>query len=167
MVACVGLMGTASMRGVEAAAAVSVEFSGVTTSLTPTQLVGGSGTYTFTTASSTPQGIPGFCFAVVAQTVGGTCTLDASGTYQNFICGTGFTGNAPLGATDVATVTVAGILGGASFTFNYGITFVGGIGTIEGDFAGTPVTGWVQITPVGGSCPSSVTEWSATGQVNF
>ena len=157
--------GTASITEVQAATVASVTFTATTTSLTSGV---SNGVYSFSTGARAVLGASNACATVVAQPIAGTCQFVGSGSFNLTACMTGFLGNAPFGSTDTGTLTVNGIAGGsASFTFNYGAVIVGGIGIFEGTYFGTPITGWVDITPVGGNCLTGVTAWQLTGQVNF
>jgi hypothetical protein len=107
---------------------------GHTTGLTPVQLLGGSGSYSFSSDVcvfvSTDAFPPEF----------GTCGTTSSGTYSNIVCGTG-------SASGSATFTEAD---GGSDTFSYTITFVAGVGVLQGG-----ATGVVVIIPTGLGAPSS------------
>jgi len=113
---------------------------GHTTTLTPVQLQGGTGSYSFASDA---------CAAVSSDDVppAETCTISASGTYVNIVCGTGT-------APGTATVVEAD---GSSDTFGYSLTFVAGIGVVTGP--GTPPSvppvGVVVIVGTGVGAPSS------------
>lgn len=126
----------------------NVTFTGATGSLVPpVQAVGGGGSFTF--ASKT-------CEAVDTDHGPQACTITASGTYTNIVCGTGT-------ANGTATVTSAG----ETETISFSITFVGGQGKLTGTTSdGDAANGYVNITPTGGNCASGVTQFTASGEVN-
>lgn len=98
-------------------------FAGGTTTLAgPVYLVGGSGTYSF--ASWT-------CVAVSSDGVAeaGPCMVASSGTYTNYVCGTG-------PAQGTTTVTEAD---GSSDNFSTSIQFVAGLGVMTGGGTGVLV----------------------------
>jgi len=152
-----------------AAGAEVVAFQGATTSLTPVQLVGGTGSYAFSTAA--PVGCKVFAELNTSdlndEEVAESCTVSAAGGYNNIVCGTGTTGGFP-GTGDTATLSGEPEGTGAGFdtTINYGILFVGSVGVIvgtsSGEDAGGHVVGVVQIAPTGGNCVSGVTQFTAT-----
>ena len=146
-----------------AAAPLTAVFGGNTTALTPMPTVGGSGAYTFSSATPSPQGVPGFCVGTVAVATNILCTLTLSGTWQQVVCGTGVTGGGPLAQTDTGFVD----FGSAGFGFRYSITYVDFVGILIGNAAGAPVFGWVVLTPTGGNCTTGVTNLTATGQLAF
>jgi hypothetical protein len=134
----------------------------------------GSGTYTFPAGTCSVPVIGPVANTCTYASVGvdagdptGSCTIQASGSYINIVCGTGVTGvsTAPPGAlTDTATVNAEG----ASINLNYSIAFVAGLGVIVGTASGgdeSPgvVVGIVQITPTIGNCVTPVTQFLATG----
>lgn len=162
----------------DTAVAGAIVFSGTTQNLTPVQLVGGSGTYGFSSAQASPQGLPGFCAAagvdsgpsvyagVSIDPRGSGCSTNAGGSYANVVCGTGTTGSTTLGVAegDSATITASEIVpAGATLTetFSYGIVFAAGVGVIHSLSA--PGAGVVEIAPTGGSCATGVTAFTATG----
>jgi len=165
--AAVGL----SMMPVAAAGAQALAVQGTVTGVN-VQLVGGSGSYAFNYGSAPVTGAP-LC-QVVAEVgtddlgpeVAGSCSLNASGTYANIICGTGTTGGGALnGASDTATLS-GEPEGGTFTTISYGITFVASVGVVLGTATGGEDSGTlggvVQITPASGNCVSGVTSFTAT-----
>ena len=143
-----------------------VAFRACTTSLTPIQPVGGSGSYGLSTNSGSCGGAPTLCAGggtdgTVAPPA--TCALSASGTYLNLVCGTGTTGGFP-GTADSATLT----LGTSSATLSYGMVFIDGVGLLSGTTTapdGTPgvVEGAVLLTPTSGNCVTPVSALAVSG----
>jgi hypothetical protein len=119
-------------------------FVGHTTGLTPVQATGGTGSYSF---------VSDVCAGVSLDATppeAGTCSITSSGTYSNIVCGTG-------SASGSATATEN--VDGAADTFSYTITFVAGVGVIQGG-----ATGVVLIVPTGLGAPSScVTAFTPVG----
>lgn len=159
-----------------AATVGAVVFQGTTSSLTPVAGVGGSGTYAFSTSTPAAGLVPGWCVGfqiteppippaiAIGGGIGGSgCSVSASGSYNNLVCGTGTTGStaqAGLAEGDSATISV-NTVGSSSVTINYGIVFVAGVGIIH-SLSG-PAAGVVQIAPTGGNCVTGVTAFTATG----
>ena len=154
-----------------ASTAGALVFSGNTTTLTPVLLVGGSGSYSFSSSTPSPQGVPGACVGAGANTAAqvgaGLCTVTSSGTYNNIVCGTGTTGTAPLGFSDTSTINNFTVGTGLTVSFKYEIVFVAGVGVILSLTPDAPVPdvggGVVNILPTGGSCLTGVTNFTATG----
>jgi len=91
---------------------------GHTTTLTPVAFQGGGGSYSFASdhcvgvSSDEPTNVP----------ADGNCSISASGTYANIVCGTGTApGNATVTESD-----------GASDSFAYSLTFAAGVGVETG-----------------------------------
>jgi len=117
-------------------------FVGQTTSLTPVQLVGGTGTFAFSSIA---------CVGVSSDDVppANTCGISASGSYSNTVCGTG-------SASGTANTSEAG---GGSDSVGFSITFVSGIGVVTGGADGVVV-----IIPTGGNPPANcVTQFTVPG----
>jgi len=94
-------------------------------------LSGGGGTFSFST------GAPLGCTAVDPDDgVVASCTINASGSFTNIVCGTG-------SASGTATISDPSD-GGVTVTFS--ITFVAGVGVLTGSAQGGPVAGAVLIT---------------------
>jgi len=114
----------------------TVDFTG--TASASVQLVGGSGTFFFDSNLCEMVSPPDA--GEVSAGEEGACTLTASGTFTNIVCGTG---------TASGTATLNGPDGSETITFS--ITFVDGQGTVTGnatepDGNGT-VSGSVEISP--------------------
>ncbi len=93
-------------------------YVGATTSLTPVQLVGGSGGYSFSSI---------VCAGVSSDVDAGLCTLTSTGSYVNIVCGTGtVSGSVTTGEPD-----------GASDTAGISIIFVAGVGVATTTSGGT------------------------------
>lgn len=160
-----------------AAAVYAAQFQGCTTGLTPVQLVGGTGSYSFSSGACSNPVTPIIgCTAVgvASNPAAGAsqCSINASGTYLNITCGTGLTGGGPLAMTDTSTVSTTGLGVGLTDTVNikYGIVFVSGVGLLRGQVTsstylstGANVAGVVQITPTSGNCVTPVQQFIATG----
>jgi hypothetical protein len=116
-IAATPLAASASDGDVDAAVYV-----GHTTSLTPVLLVGGGGTYSFTSD---------VCAGASSDVDAGLCTISSSGTYSNIVCGTG---NVLAGST--ATTTEPD---GASDTVGITITFVAGVGVLTSGAQGVAI----------------------------
>jgi hypothetical protein len=151
------VVGSLAAAGAIAAAPVSaanvqaLALVGQTTTLTPVQLVGGSGSYAFNTIAC----------ATAGTIAAGLCTAGATGSYVSIACGTGTTGTVGAeavlgGGTDATTINA-----GASITINYGITFVAGVGVLGGTSGSAKVVAAVDIIPTGGNCVSGVTQFTA------
>jgi hypothetical protein len=117
-IAATPLAASASDGDVDAAAWV-----GHTTSLTPVLLVGGGGTYSFSSD---------VCAGASSDVDAGLCTISSSGSYTNIVCGTGTVFSA------TATTTESD---GASDTVGIAITFVAGVGVVTGAPSATTVAG--------------------------
>ena len=103
-----------------------------TTSLTPVQLVGGSGSYQFS--------------SIACAGTDGVCTASSSGSYVNTVCGTG---------TADGTVTIT-----AHANFLIHIQFVAGIGVITGPGPSVPPVGVAILVATGvGTPPNCVTSF--------
>jgi hypothetical protein len=90
-----------------------------TTCLTPVQLVGGGGTFCLTTdvcVSFSSDDIPPV----------GICTLSASGSYTNTVCGTG----------NVSGTATSAEADGSVDTVGFSLTLVAGLGVITGGAVG-------------------------------
>ena len=128
----------------------TVDFTGTTTALTPVQLVGGGGVWAF--ASNICE--------MVSAPEAGACSIAASGTYSNVICGTG---------TVAGTATLSGPDGDETMSFS--ITFVSGtgqlIGNMSADDGPATVVGQIVITPTGGSCAGGVTQFQVVGHLTI
>lgn len=105
---------------------------GQTTSLTPIQFVGGTGTFTYNT----------IVCAIVSSDgpEASTCSTSATGSYSNIICGTG-------SASGSETTTEAD---GSSSTESFSITFVSGTGVMTGG-----ATGLFVVIPTGSGFPAN------------
>jgi hypothetical protein len=128
----------------------TIDFTGNTTALTPVQLVGGSGTFAFGS---------NLC-EMVSPPEAGSCSIAASGTYVNIICGTG---------TVNGTANISGPDGTETMTFS--IAFAQGSGTLTGNMSAddgpATVAGTVEITPTGGNCASGVTQFQVAGHLTI
>jgi hypothetical protein len=116
----------------------AVAFVGQSTSLTPVQLVGGSGLFQFATTfgfGSTCQGAS--ADEPASASLG--CTISASGSYTSITCGTGTLSGS-------ASVSESG--DGQSDSVSFAITLVGGVGVITGG-----ATGVALIVPTGAATP--------------
>jgi len=141
----VGILGLVSAlaafnpMGAHAANAGAFAFTGATTGLTPVLWVGGTGTYAFTGGC-----VVGASVSTTGPQVGVGCTVQASGSYTNVVCGTGFTG--ALALADSATITS----GSNTIGIKYSIVFVATVGVVVGtESSGTgAAAGVVQINAV-------------------
>jgi hypothetical protein len=130
-------------------------FTGQTTSLTPVQLVMGSGNFTFTT-TSLAGGAPscaGVSTDATPPEVFTSCTITSSGTYSNIVCGTGT-------ATGTST-SVTEPDGSAEAMGTYTIVFAAGVGVLVDTT--DPAVGVVDISPSQsgiGSPPNCVTQFN-------
>ena len=127
-------------------------FVGQSTSLTPVQLVGGSGVFQF----ATTFGFASACEGVSSDepaSASPQCSISASGSYVSIVCGTGTLSGA-------ATVSEAdGQVDSVGFT----ITLVGGVGVITGGAVGV-----VEIIPTGvASPPACMTSFTMAGVAVF
>jgi hypothetical protein len=108
-----------------------------TTSMTPVQLVGGSGVYSYAST---------VCADVNLTPQAGVCSAASGGTYTNIVCGTGT-------MSGTQTVTVAG----NSVTVSYNITYMAGVGIITGPGPSVPPIGVVVLAATGPSSPPNCT----------
>jgi hypothetical protein len=182
VVGAVGLLVGSSATPVSAQVVVGdvdvVTFSGTAVASPAIPLIGGDGTYTFSTSSNGIGGTPGQCLGASADTdiaLGTTsgdadiapCTITSSGTYHSIVCGTGTAGG-------TATITEGGdgVAGNKNpsdvYDVTYSIQFVAGIGVLtgnateRGDVEASPVVGIVALDPVSvGLCP--LTTFTITG----
>ncbi len=115
------------------------------------QLVGGSGTYAFSTTSCEMVSVPDV----------GSCHLNSNGVYSNIVCGTG---------TMSGTAFLTGPDGGESMS--YTITMVDGSGQLQGTMAADDgnaiVTGTVDMAVTGSQAPSAcVTQFELVGHLTI
>ncbi|MHB8508321.1 MAG: hypothetical protein ACYDGR_06695 [Candidatus Dormibacteria bacterium] len=123
-------------------------------------LVGGTGKFSFATATDPlTHTVPICAFASADSDSNGTdaevgvgCTVTSSGTYHNFVCGTGTAdGTATLAESPISAAVPLGTTSSDSYNTTYHIIFVGGLGIIEAGvnaldgpiapvFAGGPAT---------------------------
>jgi|SwirhisoilCB1_FD_contig_31_17674452_length_649_multi_7_in_0_out_0_1 hypothetical protein len=131
------MLASASDPDVDAAA-----FLGETTSLTPVQLVGGAGSYTFDSdhfeGVAAPAGLH-FCVGVGTDPDAGVCAIASSGAYVNTVCGTG----SVTGASATISETGPGVGGPETDNYTINITFVAGVGVVMG----TGIDGVVVLLP--------------------
>jgi hypothetical protein len=147
---------------------MAVSFNGCV-STTGIQLVGGSGSYTMSTNASCGS-VPGLCAG--ASSTGMTappaaCSLSASGSYVNIVCGTATTGGFPA-TSDAGTL----MLGSTSTTINFGMVMVDGLAFISGEAIASDGTtdvaeGVAMLTPVSGNCVTPVTTLSIVGELTI
>lgn len=158
-----------SMAPVSAAGVQLVVFQGTATGVN-VQLVGGSGSYSFSQNNAPVTGTPlcevAFEVSTDVDAEAEGCTVNATGTYANIVCGTGTTGGgAVLGAGDTATLGGEPEPTAPTTTIKYGITFVASLGVVVGSASGEDsgtVVGVVQIAPAAGNCVAGVTAFTAT-----
>lgn len=178
LIAAVCLASLVAALPAGASGAYVVRFEGCTTQLTAVQLIGGTGSYSFSSgACSFPGSAQLGCTAAGTATTAsppvgaGTCDISASGTYVNIVCGTGTTGGGLTVMSDTATASPGNVVGSVDTVgTRYGILFVAGIGLIRGQVtssnhlpAGSNLAGFAQIIPTGGDCLTGVTTFLATG----
>lgn len=116
-------------------------FVGNTCGLNPdVQLVGGTGTFCFSSTDNAP--VPGVCEGVSTDTTPaeiGACTITASGNYSNTVCGTG---------SASGSASIVELADNQADTETFSITFASGLGVVTGG-----ATGVVQLLPTSPATP--------------
>jgi hypothetical protein len=129
----------------------AVGFVAQSTSLTPVQVVGGSGLFQF----ATTFGFGSTCMGVSSDepaSANFACSISASGSYTSIACGTGTLSGS-------ASVSESG--DGQSDSVSFAITLVGGVGVITGG-----ATGVALIVPTGAATPPAcMTSFTIAGVV--
>jgi hypothetical protein len=122
--------------------------------LTPVLLVGGGGSYTFNSIACAGASVD-LDGAVPDPTAVGLCSITSTGTYTNTVCGTG-----TVNAGSTASITEADETYNASIT----ITFVAGVGVVQGSVGADPVVGVAVLLPTSPATPPAcVTGFTVVG----